>query len=70
MNLVIDPETLKKVLLDAAEAILNQLEKAEMPDGGVNQNYLKEEMTFKQLLRVTKRSMGTLGREHNDDSRK
>jgi hypothetical protein len=55
INLVIDPETPERVRLEAAEAILDRLAQAEMPEG-IAENQDEEEVTFEQLLRITKRS--------------
>jgi hypothetical protein len=65
VNLVIDPETPKKVCLEAAIAILDRLAQAEMPEG-INENHRVEEMTFEQLLRITKKSMGAVEVGHQD----
>jgi hypothetical protein len=60
VDLVKDPQTPEKVRLEAAEAILDRLEKAQMPDGIVEAQG-HGDMTFEQLLRITKRSMGAMG---------
>jgi len=59
--LVTDPETPEKVRLEAAEAILDRLAQAEML-GEINSNYEGEEVTFEQVLKMTKRSMDVIER--------
>ena len=54
--LVTDPQTPEKVRLEAAEAILHRLARAEML-GEINADYGGEEVTFEQVLKMTKRSM-------------
>ena len=56
VGLVTDPATPEKVRLEAGEAILDRLAQAEMR-GVINPAYGGEEVTFEQILKMTKRSM-------------
>jgi len=49
------------VRLEAGEAILDRLAQAEML-GEINSNYEGEEVTFEQVLKMTKRSMDVIER--------
>ncbi|MBC8177408.1 MAG: hypothetical protein H8E19_08375 [Deltaproteobacteria bacterium] len=59
--LVTDPETPEKVRLEAGEAILDRLAQADML-GEINPDYGGEQVTFEQILKMTKRSMDVIER--------
>jgi len=67
VRIVIDPEASEKVRLEAGEAILDRLAQAEMPEGIIGKQN-EDEMTFEQILRITKRSKDALYEEHKDNS--